>query len=107
MKVKYNLKNILFVNNFGIGRPTLVKSFNYLGVNTKKYNPNHILEKNKKIIDQLNLSVSGKKLKKIQKEFINFAINIKTYKGMRNKYRYPARGQRTHNNSRTKKKFIF
>jgi small subunit ribosomal protein S13 len=46
----------------------------------------------------------GKELISRTKENMDFLSKIKTYKGIRNKFGYPSRGQRTHTNGKTKKK---
>ena len=45
-----------------------------------------------------------KNLKGKTYEFIEFLIKTRTYKGVRHKLKYPARGQRTHTNAKTSKK---
>jgi ribosomal protein S13 len=52
----------------------------------------------------LSKNLIDKKLKTELKEIDLFSKKIKTYKGIRNKLKYPARGQRTHTNAKTKKK---
>lgn len=49
----------------------------------------------------------GSVLKDSVRSAIVFLINIKNYKGMRHRSKYPARGQRTHTNGKTKKKFRY
>lgn len=49
----------------------------------------------------------GNLLKKQVKEFLLFLIRIKSYRGNRHRSSYPSRGQRTHTNSKTKKKFQY
>ena len=46
-------------------------------------------------------------LKDFVRSAIVFLIKIKNYRGMRHKSKYPARGQRTHTNGKTKKKFRY
>jgi len=41
------------------------------------------------------------------KQINNFYFGIKNYKNYRNQLGYPIRGQRTHTNAKTKKKFKF
>ena len=47
------------------------------------------------------------KLKSSITKRLYFFWNIKLYKGIRHMLRLPSRGQRTHTNKQTKKKFIF
>jgi small subunit ribosomal protein S13 len=46
-------------------------------------------------------------LKDFVRSAIIFLIKIKSYRGIRHKSKYPARGQRTHTNGKTKKKFRY
>ena len=50
---------------------------------------------------------TGKKLYTSVKENLEFLSKIKTYRGLRHKFKYPSRGQRTHTNAKTKQKFKF
>lgn len=80
------------------------KIFNQIGLNKKqthipiKAKHAMVLDKkvktNKKIKDELNI-------------FNNFSFVIKNYKYFRNINGYPSRGQRTHTNAKTKKKYKF
>ena len=49
----------------------------------------------------------GSELKESIKDAVRFLIRIKSYRGIRHKNKYPARGQRTHTNAKTKKKFRY
>ena len=51
--------------------------------------------------------ILGKKLYTSVKENLEFLSKIKTYRGLRHKFKYPSRGQRTHTNAKTKQKFKF
>ena len=51
---------------------------------------------------QINKS---KLLKEIIKKNIEFMIELKSYRGIRHKLKYPVRGQRTHTNAKTRIKF--
>nr|YP_004222740.1 ribosomal protein S13 [Glaucocystis nostochinearum]ADW83112.1 ribosomal protein S13 [Glaucocystis nostochinearum] len=48
----------------------------------------------------------GSKLKKSVFDNINCLIKINSYRGIRHSLGYPVRGQRTHTNSKTKKRFL-
>jgi small subunit ribosomal protein S13 len=95
------------IKTFGINRKTTLSSFKKSGLNTKKnlkfLKPKQNLEINKNFINE---SI-GKKLSNSIKENIEFLFKIKTYRGIRHKLKYPARGQRTHTNAKTKQKFKF
>lgn len=93
--------------NFGIGikkRKSLRKIF---GLNIRK-KPRKLKIKQKNLIKKiLSKNKLGKQLKlEIQKR-IEFYIEIKSYKGMRHKFKYPVRGQRTRTNAKTIKKKNF
>ena len=72
-----------------------------IGLNLNKFKfkikKNHFYKLNiyKKNLDNRNY------LRKLN----NFYFNIKNYKNYRNQLGYPIRGQRTHTNAKTKKKF--
>ena len=102
-QIKNKTQNI----NFGIGikkRKSLRKIF---GLNIRK-KPRKLKIKQKNLIKKiLSKNKLGKQLKlEIQKK-IEFYIEIKSYKGMRHKFKYPVRGQRTRTNAKTIKKKNF
>jgi ribosomal protein S13 len=96
--------NNFYKINYGINKNIFKFFFKSQGINFKKptffANQKKILKlsrlKNKKFGQLLKL-----KVKKIKK----FEESIKTFKGLRNKYNYPCRGQRTRTNAKSKKKF--
>lgn len=96
------LKNVTTI--FGIGKTLAKTYFNKIGINNRN-NPK-LLKKRK--FNELNTILSkvltDKKLKNELKEIDLFSKKIKSYKSIRNKLKYPARGQRTHTNAKTKKK---
>jgi small subunit ribosomal protein S13 len=94
-------------NNLGVGQSTGRNLFKTLGLNVRIVS-NIIKEKQ---INEVNKKVQikplGKKLKDNIINSINFLSKNKTYKGIRHKLKYPVRGQRTHTNAKTKKKFKY
>lgn len=93
--------------DFGINKNLNIKAFKKLGLNIKTYKLK-LNNKYKQYVQKFfQKKLFGKKLKQKIKNNIDFGIKNKTYKGMRHKNRYPARGQRTHTNARTKKKIKF
>ena len=54
-------------------------------------------------ISLLKIEIDKELKKKIYKNYEK-SVNIKSYKGLRKKKGYPARGQRTHSNGKTAKK---
>jgi small subunit ribosomal protein S13 len=89
---------------YGINDQTVSGIYKSLGLNTRC-----LFDKlTKKQLGNLNQNLKsfniGKRLKDTTKEILNFSIKLKNYKGIRHKLKYPARGQRTHTNAKTKKK---
>lgn len=94
------------LSSFGIGYNSKVALKRSVGINLRTnedYNvKSKILNKVHKIVD--NKYLIGRKLILNNKENLDFLTKLKTYRGLRNKFGYPARGQRTHTNAKTKKK---
>jgi ribosomal protein S13 len=80
------------------------KLYQKLGLNTNKRSFN-IKHRHFKLIKQKLLN--NQQIKETNISFINFSIKLKNYKCFRNINGYPSRGQRTHTNAKTKKKFKF
>jgi len=91
---------------FGVGLKKLKSLRKTFGLNIRK-KPRKIKLKQKNLILKiLTKNKVGKQLKtKIQK-IIKFYVDLKNYKGLRHKYKYPVRGQRTRTNGKTTKKKI-
>jgi len=110
MNINKKMKSVLKlgVNSFyGLGSNTFSNLYKKVGVNLRS-NPKKIklkqLNQIKKNIKKIEF---GKKLINNVKKIINFHSNIKTYKGVRHRLKYPIRGQRTHTNAKTRKKIKF
>ncbi len=105
MKQKPAINNI--IHTFGISKKTVQKAFKKSGLNINK----SIKVLKQKQQSELNKNFknleTGKKLKDSEKQTFEFLFKIKTYRGIRHKLKYPARGQRTHTNAKTKQKFKF
>lgn len=98
--ILYSLKNI-----FGIGTYNSYKICKNIGINpsTRINSLNKIQFKQLiKFIDQKILIEQDLKKKIIDKK--EHLLNIKSYRGIRNFQGLPVNGQRTHTNSKTKKK---
>lgn len=96
--------NIKLLQN-GIGNNKVIELYKTIGLNTRIISnkiPKIYLNKIENIIKGIK---TAKKLKMVVKNNIDFNINIKNYIGTRHKLRYPVRGQRTHTNAKTKKRF--
>lgn len=105
--LKKNQKHIINFYDFGVGNKTISSFYSKFGINLKK-SPKFLKESAfNKINNLLKKSLVGKKLQKNISKNLEFSMLLKTYKGMRHKLKYPVRGQRTHTNAKTKKKFIF
>lgn len=93
--------------NYGLNTNLIFNWYNSFGLNSRlSYS-----KLKKKHSEKINLKIKnllvGKKLRNRIRELINFSIFIKTFKGMRHRLKYPSRGQRTHTNAKTKRKFQF
>ena len=96
------LKNLQFI--YGIGYK---RAFNFqkkIGINLR-VSSIYIIKVQKKIIKKyLKIILVDYKLKQYLKNIHNFAYNIRSRKGVRNKIGLPSRGQQTRTNAKTKKK---
>ena len=102
-------KSILFALTkvYGIGKSqaaTICKKLG-LSVNCKVIELTHDQTNELvKLIENSNLVLSND-LKKLQVLFLKKLINIKAYKGLRKILGLPIRGQRTHTNAKTSRRF--
>jgi small subunit ribosomal protein S13 len=97
------LKDIVQV--YGLGTTTHHKLLKSTGINLRK--ETYVLSSTIKstLENKLVDALTGKTLTAIHKEYLEFQQKIKNYRGLRTRYGYPCRGQRTHTNANTKKKF--
>lgn len=93
--------------NFGINTSMGEKIFKDLGINVRISPKSFKRRKQTEINSKFSQIATGKKLKDKIKLTLTFLSKNRTYKGIRHKLKYPARGQRTHTNAKTKKKFKF
>jgi len=95
------------ISIFGVSKSKMKSFYDFLGLNSRieavKFKTKQLSGLNSKI----KKLETGKKLKEKIKNIINFSIKIRTYKGLRHKLRYPTRGQRTHTNAKTRRKFKY
>jgi small subunit ribosomal protein S13 len=103
-KFKISLKKEISFTEFGINKKKIFGLCSKIGVNTRRMPVQLKLNLVSKVKLSLKSTLSGKKLKRNVLKSILFCIKVKTYRGIRNKLKYPSRGQRTHTNARTKKK---
>lgn len=93
-------------NVFGINLSTSIMICNKLGF-SKNLKISDLSEEQirllLKLVENSNLKINST-LKFYKKSVINELISIKSYRGLRNLYKLPARGQRTHTNSKTSKR---
>ena len=96
------LKNIKKI--YGIGDNRIQQFLLYYGlnsrINSKYIKKNYSNEIKKKI----NTFLTERALKNNIKNNIIFLSDIKNYRGVRHKLKYPVRGQRTRTNAKTTKK---
>ena len=92
--------------NYGIGYSTKNYVFEDIGLNCRirvsKFRKKHV----KAIKSMCRFFFYGGLLKIHAKESLLYMIRIKSYRGSRHQSNYPSRGQRTHTNGRTRKKFL-
>jgi small subunit ribosomal protein S13 len=89
---------------FGIGTTKKKSLRKIFGLNIRK-TPRKIKIKQKNLIKKILVKNKiGKQLKTKIQDIIKFYIDLKNYKGIRHKYKYPVRGQRTRTNAKTTKK---
>lgn len=90
------------IREFGINKNLNLKAYKGYGFNIRKTNIQLKSKQKEQIKQTLKQICFGKSLKLKIKEKIDFIMKNKTFKGMRHKQKYPARGQRTHTNAKTK-----
>jgi small subunit ribosomal protein S13 len=91
------------LDNFGL-KKDIIKAHKIFGLNLKKQKIVLNLKQKIQIKKFFSKKALGKSLKQKIKNQIDFIIKNRTFKGIRHKQKYPARGQRTHTNAKTKKK---
>lgn len=96
----------IFSFQYGVSLKKLKNFSQYIGSN-----PTNIIFKLKRkhnifVKQQFNLEHLNT-LKSVMYKKLNFFWQIRLYRGVRHKFRLPSRGQRTHTNGKTKKKFKF
>lgn len=91
--------------HYGICKSTRFILSEFIGLNSRK-----IFRKLKGkyiIIIKKKIKIMAVVLKLDVKDAVRYLIDNKSYRGMRHRLKYPARGQRTHTNGKTKKKFRY
>ena len=92
---------------FGIGEKTITSISKKFGINNRlkvlKLKKKHY-SSTENFLKKIKY-IKGRKLKENIKRNIDFVINFKNYKGIRHRFKYPVRGQRTHTNAKTRRKF--
>jgi ribosomal protein S13 len=95
-----------FSLKFGISIKKMYLLSQYLGANPKNFRFKLRKFQNSFVKQHFDLEFFSKFKASLTKR-LYFFWNIKIYRGIRHMLRLPSRGQRTHTNSRTKKKFKF
>ena len=100
--------NTALTRVFGIGKNKSSKICSHLGIDQNTPLKFLTLEmRNKMIIYIENNVIIGDDLKQNLQQAREHQIRLKTYKGLRRKFKLPLRGQRTHTNAKTIKKRIY
>jgi small subunit ribosomal protein S13 len=98
---KFSLKS------YGVGQFTC-NFFSYLIGANKRVEAKNLKRKQISCFSKgINQVTRHKTLKKSVNINIFFLVENRTYKGIRHQLGLPARGQRTHTNAKTKKKFFY
>ena len=96
------LKNLQLI--YGIGYSRALRFHKKLGLNLR-LSSNFIKKSHKKVILYfLNKLIIDQKLLKYLKNIYNFAYNLRSQRGIRNRLGLPSRGQQTRTKPKTKKK---
>lgn len=95
-----------FGSKFGISLKKMYFLSQKLGSNPQNFRFKLRRFQNSYVRQQFDLAFFSKFKRTITKK-LYFFWNIKLYRGIRHMLRLPARGQRTHTNRKTKKKFKF
>lgn len=95
-----------FSLKFGVSVKKMFEFSQVLGANPKNIRFKLRRFQNSYVRRQFDLEFLSKLQAQIKKRLF-FFWNIKLYRGIRNKHRLPSRGQRTHTNRKTKRKFKF
>lgn len=103
-KVDFKTK---LLENFGVNKGQVKYLFNYSGLNNRIPINGSRIKQSTEVNKNLKKIKIGKKLKEDIRTTILFLSRIKSYKGIRHKFKYPVRGQRTHTNAKTNKKIKF
>lgn len=106
LTLKHSLSTFLS-KSYGVSSSIVTSVSKFLGLNhrlsLKKLRVRHVSGIKKKV----RSIFFGSDLKESVKDAVRFLIRIKSYRGIRHKNKYPSRGQRTHTNAKTKKKFRY
>jgi len=102
---KTNKKIAVTKLNYGLGKNQNLKFKKFSGINTR-LNCQFINRAQFKSLKRISKKMLlNKILKEAIKNNIEFIEKLRSYKGVRHKLKYPCRGQRTHTNAKTIKKF--
>lgn len=102
-------KSVCFalINIYGIGKSTAFMICKKLGFSVnlkiKDLTPEQIADM-LQLIESLNLNLNNE-LKKLQSQTLKTLVSIKSYRGLRRVRGLPVRGQRTHTNAKSARKY--
>lgn len=98
--------HIILEKIYGIGKKRSKDIFSHFGITKNCTLQELYFEEISKIDEFIKKKYKiNKELSLETKKYIKKMINIKSYKGLRHLQGYPVRGQRTHSNSKTQRKF--
>lgn len=103
-KINYELKKVYGISNFYSTR--FCKKFGFCKNCNINDLSNYQLTKFSQHVEQSKILINND-LKKLNSFFIKKLFKINSYKKIRRLKGYPVRGQRTHTNAKTAKKFKF
>lgn len=106
----YNLEKLnlyqFFQQRYGLGKSFSLRLSRYMGFSPFYKSKNVLSSSKTKEVKQFfveNAKFLDKNIKKLHSNNIEKYIKNKSYKGVRHKYKYPTRGQRTRSNGKTQK----
>jgi small subunit ribosomal protein S13 len=96
------------LKKFGVGDSTFLGLKKKFGLNKNLTITKTMKEHQHQVLTAIERPIFGYKLKIKIKSRLSFLMDqVRNFRGIRHKYTYPVRGQRTKTNAKTKRKFKF
>ena len=95
----------LIKKHYGVSKSSGFVLSEFIGLNSRKVFKR--LKGKYVIVIKRKIKIMAFVLRLDVKDAVRYLIDNKSYRGMRHRLKYPARGQRTHTNGKTKKKFRY